>query len=253
MWASALTYDAVCQGVADAKRTPKFSAKKPVVKSAKTTKVAKPKAKKASKQELAEPIRTQRDETKQRTKEALIKAGVKLFAEHGFDQPSLDAICEKAGFTRGAFYVHFKDRDDFLVEVMQYVGASVVSGLIPDNTDLPAIITRFIQAVSSGEYPLTRKKGVRPHQLIEACARSKTIRTTYVSLVTESIHRLTAAIEQSQQHQTIRNDIAAEPTAALLLAVVIGAQTMIDLQAPIDFGASALSLMQLLQPPRTDT
>ena len=49
-----------------------------------------------------------------------------LFAKHGLDGPSLDDICAHAGFTRGAFYVHFEDRDDFLVAVMDRVGRQIV-------------------------------------------------------------------------------------------------------------------------------
>src|SRR4051812_40727719 len=64
-----------------------------------------------------------REETKQRTREALVEAGIALFAEQGLDGPSLDAICERAGFTRGAFYVHFRDRDELLQAVMERVGA----------------------------------------------------------------------------------------------------------------------------------
>ena len=44
-----------------------------------------------------------REETKQATRDALISAGMALFAEQGLDGPSLDAICDRAGFTRGAF------------------------------------------------------------------------------------------------------------------------------------------------------
>src|SRR5262252_1452795 len=51
----------------------------------------------------------------QRTREALIQAGIELFAEKGLDAPSLDEICDRAGYTRGAFYVHFADRDEFVV------------------------------------------------------------------------------------------------------------------------------------------
>ena len=53
------------------------------------------------------------------TREALIQAGLAEFAERGFDAPSLDKICARAGFTRGAFYVHFENREDFLVAVME--------------------------------------------------------------------------------------------------------------------------------------
>src|SRR5690242_13784541 len=77
------------------------------------------------------PVRrpTTREATKQATREALVLAGKKLFAKKGLDGPSLDAICEQAGFTRGAFYVHFKDRDDLLAAVMDEVGREYLDGL----------------------------------------------------------------------------------------------------------------------------
>ena len=65
---------------------------------------------------MAEPTRRRR-ETKQETREALISAALAEFAEHGFDAPSLDAICARAGYTRGAFYVHFRDRSDLRCQV----------------------------------------------------------------------------------------------------------------------------------------
>ena len=54
---------------------------------------------------------------------ALVQAAFELFAEQGLDVPSLDAICDRAGYTRGAFYVHFKTREDTIVAVMDQVGA----------------------------------------------------------------------------------------------------------------------------------
>src|SRR5262245_37416602 len=54
------------------------------------------------------PPPTTREFGKQETREALLRAGMEMFAEQGLDAPSLDALCARAGFTRGAFYVHFK-------------------------------------------------------------------------------------------------------------------------------------------------
>ena len=51
---------------------------------------------------------------KQETREALLQAAMAEFAEKGLDLPSLDAICARAGFTRGAFYVHFRDREELV-------------------------------------------------------------------------------------------------------------------------------------------
>ena len=62
------------------------------------------------------------------TRQALLAGRAAELIEHGLDAPSLDAICARAGFTRGAFYVHFKDRDDFLVAVTDWALSGIVDG-----------------------------------------------------------------------------------------------------------------------------
>lgn len=185
-----------------------------------------------------------------RTRDALLDAGEKLVAARGLDVPSLDAICDAAGFTRGAFYVHFRDRDAFLDAVMQRVGARVLDSLLgpAEPVDLPVAAQRFIEAFSNGEYPLGERGGVRPHQLLEACVRSSAVRKRYVGLVEESIRRLAMAIDRGKKEGTVRDDVEARALATTLLAAVIGAQTLVELEAPIDLRRAAVAVLQLVAP-----
>lgn len=190
-----------------------------------------------------------RAETKRRTRAALLGAGIALFREQGLDGPSLDAICERAGYTRGAFYVHFKDRDDFLAHVMEHVGARFLDMVITAGEGgLARTVERFLAALSSGAYPLSKKGGVRPYQLLDACARSPRVRRHYVGLVEQSIARLAAVIAESQRARTVRKDADAGQVATLLLATVIGAHTMLDLGVAADAPALAQTLLRLLSP-----
>jgi AcrR family transcriptional regulator len=50
----------------------------------------------------------------QRTRDALLDAAVTVFAKRGFHGASLDEIAETAGFTRGAIYKHFADKEELL-------------------------------------------------------------------------------------------------------------------------------------------
>jgi AcrR family transcriptional regulator len=54
---------------------------------------------------------------KQRTREALLDAAATVFATRGFQGASLDEIAETAGYTRGAIYKHFADKEELLHEV----------------------------------------------------------------------------------------------------------------------------------------
>jgi AcrR family transcriptional regulator len=54
---------------------------------------------------------------KQRTRETLLDAAAVVFAKRGFQGASLDEIAETAGYTRGAIYKHFADKEELLHEV----------------------------------------------------------------------------------------------------------------------------------------
>lgn len=193
-----------------------------------------------------------RTEAMAETREKLLRAGAELFAAHGLDGPSLDAICERAGYTRGAFYVHFADRDEFMVAVMEREGLPFLDAVLGgSSTDeepptFEAVVGRFLAAVASGAYPLTRKDGPKPHQLLDACARSKKIRTRYVALVADSIARVARVVETSQEEGTLRRDVSANDVATILLAAIIGGQTMLELDAPIDLPRTGAAMLQLL-------
>jgi AcrR family transcriptional regulator len=195
-----------------------------------------------------------REETKQKTRAALIDAGVALFAEEGLDAPSLDAICERAGFTRGAFYVHFPDRDAFLEAVMERLGVEFLDAVLgvagDEDAGLAGTSARFMGAIAKGEYPLMREGGVRPHQLLDACARSPAIRARYVALATESVARLTRIVRADQKRGVLRDDIDAKSIATLLLAAIIGVQTMNDLRMSVDLPRTGLSILRLLKTKR---
>src|SRR5690349_6561678 len=96
------------------------------------------------------PRRT-RDVTKRETREALVDAALAEFAAHGLDAPSLDAICARAGYTRGAFYVHFRDREQLMAAVVERVIGGFLAATIArgeEARELEQTIERFADAVA---------------------------------------------------------------------------------------------------------
>jgi len=76
--------------------------------------------------------RLSRKEQQERTREVLLAAAATLFAEQGFGETSVEAIAERAGFTRGAFYSNFESKDDIFLTLLEIRGqASIdeVSGI----------------------------------------------------------------------------------------------------------------------------
>jgi len=51
------------------------------------------------------------------TRERVLEAASEVFAERGFHGATVEDICERAGFTRGAFYSNFSSKDDLVLEL----------------------------------------------------------------------------------------------------------------------------------------
>lgn len=54
------------------------------------------------------------------TRSRLIAAAVTVFARVGVDQARVEDISEEAGYTRGAFYSNFADKDELIVALLQH-------------------------------------------------------------------------------------------------------------------------------------
>ena len=52
------------------------------------------------------------------TRATLIDAAEKVFLREGFEHASVEQITEAAGFSRGAFYSNFSDKDDLALAVI---------------------------------------------------------------------------------------------------------------------------------------
>ncbi len=60
---------------------------------------------------------TSRKEKALKTKQNIYLCAEQLFKEHGFYKVSVDAIVEKAGVSKGAFYVHFASKNALIVNL----------------------------------------------------------------------------------------------------------------------------------------
>ena len=181
------------------------------------------------------------------TREKLVASAMELFAEQGLSKPSLDAICERAGFTRGAFYVHFATRDDLIVAVVEEVMGGFIDAIIATGelgADLPTIVRAFTSAVESGVFPFPGH--VRPHQILEACARTDKLRDAYVEKIDEARRRLSDTVLRGQAAGTIRSDVDPNAVAQLLLATVLGVEVATDLSVPYDARAVGELLLSLV-------
>lgn len=52
------------------------------------------------------------------TRARILEAAVKQFSVNGYNKASVDSICEQAGISKGAFYHHFKTKQDVFLALL---------------------------------------------------------------------------------------------------------------------------------------
>ncbi|ANZ21343.1 transcriptional regulator, TetR family [Streptomyces noursei ATCC 11455] len=62
--------------------------------------------------------RLTREESRQQTRGRLLAAAAELFTERGVNGTSVEQIAERAGYTRGAFYGNFEDKNALVAELL---------------------------------------------------------------------------------------------------------------------------------------
>ena len=73
---------------------------------------------------------------RENAKTKLLGAALGLIRERGFSATTVDALCERAGVTKGAFFHHFKSKDELGVAAAQHWSA--VTGALFEQADYHA-------------------------------------------------------------------------------------------------------------------
>jgi AcrR family transcriptional regulator len=71
---------------------------------------------------MMEPVAAEKwtpERRRELTRSALVDSAAELFAERGFHAASLDDIAERAGFTRGAIYSNFENKEELFFAVLE--------------------------------------------------------------------------------------------------------------------------------------
>lgn len=74
--------------------------------------------------------------SRENTRARLLDAAAQVFAEVGLDGATVEAVCERAGFTRGAFYSNFESKDELFLMLAAAVSEERVTAVRARVTEL---------------------------------------------------------------------------------------------------------------------
>ncbi len=156
------------------------------------------------------------DPRSERTRAAIRDSANELFLGKGVDETTVDEICERAGVSKGTFYLYFHRKEDLLLEYgLQRLRR--VREMVPELIGQGS----FRQAIEAIVDEVVRGKGwgreVAGRAIIE-------MGTSAERLPIQAPHKLIQPlIEVAQARGEIRKDIPVEALAHFVLRSILGA------------------------------
>jgi TetR/AcrR family transcriptional repressor of nem operon len=200
--------------------------------------------------------RRTREQSKTETREALLQAALGLFIERGIEGPSLDLICQRAGFSRGAFYVHFKDRAELRMAVMERVIAAWTTVIVDTadeaGGDLERTIDRFVETFLSmvgdpGADLFLREGTANIHLMLSAAQRDPAVGERLSTLLEQESDRLAGVVALGQRAGSVRADQPPRALADALITLVLGVLAMSPVRFPRDLLGLRAVVVELLR------
>jgi TetR/AcrR family transcriptional repressor of nem operon len=177
------------------------------------------------------------------TKQRLLNAGLAMLLEHGYNDLGIQALLTATGTPKGSFYHHFKNKEDFALQVIDQYTREVHAGLdacLGDKGRLPLARVRRFFDTTQQHY---RKEGYMGCLLgglgQELSAVSEVFRRKIEGCFSEIAERLAACLEEARQ----RGDIPADSDARLMASLLVDCWEGAALRSRLQRDAAPLNAM----------
>lgn len=157
----------------------------------------------------------------------VLEAAIQLFAEHGIDTTSMDAIAEKSGVSKATIYKHWPDKEALCLEVLSHLHG--LDGDMPafDSGDLRADLVSQLKYEPAPERRQLREK-ILPH-LMAYAARNRVFGQQWRARVMERPRmRLTQILQRGIEQQILPTDMNLDVALALLLGPMLYGRIFIN-------------------------
>ncbi|MFD9963602.1 TetR/AcrR family transcriptional regulator [Amycolatopsis sp. NPDC058986] len=180
--------------------------------------------------------RLTRAESQARTREQLLATAKELFLRDGYAMTSLEKVADEAGYSKGAVYSNFRNKDELCLAVLDRIHdeqVEMVAQALVDAEGLEDLLAGFQawaersigdEAWTSLEVEFAVGARRDPRIRAELATRDKAVRDTIAGLLTGFSERLGITLPMSA-------DDAA--TALLSLGIGLGVQRAIDPTIPV--------------------
>lgn len=165
----------------------------------------------------AEPTRR-----RARTAARLLEAAREVFAEKGFGAASVEDVCERAGFTRGALYSNFTSKDDLVLRLLDVETDAVLVRIEQVTQSEAASVEDLVElalGTVSGDAEEVRRRHLLDGEFALHAVRDPEVGQALAARETQVRDRLAALIEDAIARRGLTLAVPAEEVARAVTAV----------------------------------
>lgn len=155
------------------------------------------------------------------TKQRLIGAGLPLLLKHGYNDLGIQALLAATGVPKGSFYHHFRDKEDFALQVVDTYMAQVHEGLnacLGDTTRPPLVRVRAFFEMTKQSYHEDGYMGCLLGGLGQELSGISEVFRQKIELCFSTIsQRMAGCLQEAQQIGDIAADFDVRQMADLLV------------------------------------
>jgi TetR/AcrR family fatty acid metabolism transcriptional regulator len=166
------------------------------------------------------PRRRRRDETHER----LLDAAAAVLARSGFDRATVDDIVREAGFSKGAFYVHFESKEDLFWALLEGRISRQLEAF-RESVDYSQPLSHSVRTILNAVFGLVREDPLWAPLYLEFgahAAHNEMVRRRLASMYERWRQVIVGILSASREAGRMRSDPDLEFMATLLVATVEG-------------------------------
>lgn len=153
------------------------------------------------------------------TRERIVAAAERLFAERGYSGVSMPAIAAAAGITAGAIYKHFESKEQLFFTVVRRAIEAAPTTTEAEGLAGPAALGAIVAAYTTRRLKRVRQLAVEIHY---AAAQDAKVRRLLRWSVDGEIAGLTEQFARAQAAGEIDAAIDPQLTAAAIMSLIMG-------------------------------
>ncbi len=176
---------------------------------------------------VIEPLTPER--RRQQTRDYLLRAAAQVFAERGFQGASLDEVAAVAGFTKGAVYSNFKNKDDLLLALLEAryeKELAAVQAILARSEGPPEAHLSDFVALLQGRAEGAEEAAALFQEFCLYAMRNPAARDKLVAFDNLDVDSVTAIIAAERARHGIKSSEPAAHAARIVVALTRGVSIM---------------------------